>query len=128
MGQIKIYGHASKLSSRRQAIGDAVHQALVEALAYPAEKRFQRFFPLADEDFVHPSDRSADYLVIELILFSGRSTEAKKSFSRLVLRNLKAVGIAANDVEIVLIESARENWTIRGVPGDELNLNYKVDV
>lgn len=128
MGQIKVYGHAATLSRHRQAISDAVHAALVEAFAYPEEKRFQRFFPSADEDFVHPADRGAEYLMVEVLLFPGRSLEAKKAFYRKVLDNLSDLGISASSVEIVLVESARENWSIRGVPGDELALGYRVEV
>ena len=128
MGQLKIYGHADVVARHRRGIGDALHQALVEAFTYPAEKRFQRFFPLADADFVYPSDRSRNYLIVEVTLFSGRSTDAKKAFYHNVLANLRALGFEANDVEIVLIEAARESWSIRGVPGDELSLGYRIDV
>ncbi len=128
MGQVKIYGYASNLTHRRQGISDAVHEALVEAFAYPAEKRFQRFFPLADEDFVHPVDRGLDYLIIEVLLFSGRTVEAKKVYYQKVLDKLAGLGIAAHSVEIVLLESPRENWSIRGTPGDELALGYRVEV
>ena len=129
MGQIKIFGHVTTLTRYREAISGAVHKALVDAFAYPPEKRFQRFFPLEEADYLHPADRSRDYLIIEVILFPGRSPEAKKSFYRNVLANLESeAGIVANDVEIVLIESAKENWCIRGLPGDELKLNYRVDV
>lgn len=128
MGQLKISGHAEVLNRHRGSIGDALHRALVEAFAYPAEKRFQRFFPLADADFVYPADRSRNYLIVEVTLFPGRSSDAKKAFYRNVQANLGALGFEANDVEIVLIESPRENWSIRGVPGDELALGYKVSV
>jgi Tautomerase enzyme len=37
-------------------------------------------------------------------------------------------GIAPQDVEITVFETPRANWGIRGVPGDELALGYKVDV
>ena len=37
-------------------------------------------------------------------------------------------GISAQDVEITRSETPRENWGIRGLPGDELGLNYKVEV
>jgi len=32
------------------------------------------------------------------------------------------------DIEIILIETPKYNWAIRGVAGDELSLNYKVNV
>jgi phenylpyruvate tautomerase PptA (4-oxalocrotonate tautomerase family) len=31
------------------------------------------------------------------------------------------------DVEITIHESPKENWGIRGKPGDELSLSYKVE-
>jgi phenylpyruvate tautomerase PptA (4-oxalocrotonate tautomerase family) len=129
MGQIKIYAHAVTVARYRDAISGAVHRALVDAFAYPPEKRFQRFLPLEEENFLHPADRTRDFLIIEVLLFPGRSPEAKKAFYRNVLANLQAeAGIEANDVEIVLIEVPQENWSIRGVPGDELKLTYRVDV
>lgn len=127
MGQVKVFAHAALLKQHRGAISDAVHGALVEAFAYPEEKRFQRFFPLADEDFVHPG-RGPDYLIIEVVLFSGRSPAAKKAFYQGVLTRLGRLGIEAESVEIVLVEAPRENWLIRGTPGDELNLTYRVEV
>ena len=129
MGQIKIFAHAETLARHREAISLSVHRALVEAFAYPPEKKFQRFLPLADGDFIYPADRSLDYLIIEVTLFPGRTTEAKKAFYRSVLENLKSsTGISPQDVEIVLVESPRENWSIRGTPGDELVLGYQVVV
>ncbi|MFZ5900336.1 hypothetical protein ACUM6F_03305 [Desulforudis sp. DRI-14] len=38
------------------------------------------------------------------------------------------VGIAPQDLEITIFETPQGNWGIRGKPGDELALNYKVQV
>jgi phenylpyruvate tautomerase PptA (4-oxalocrotonate tautomerase family) len=38
------------------------------------------------------------------------------------------LGISAQDVEIVMLESPRHNWGIRGLPGDEFALNYNLNV
>ena len=99
------------------------------ALEYPQEKRFHRFFPLDESNFVFPEDRSEHYTVIEISMFNGRSVEAKKSLIRGLFLNLyKGVGISPQDIEITIFENPKENWGIRGVPGDELNLNYQVEV
>jgi hypothetical protein len=37
-------------------------------------------------------------------------------------------GVAANDLEITIFETPKENWSIRGEPGDELALGYQVEV
>ena len=62
-------------------------------------------------------------------LFEGRSIEAKKAFVRaLYERTRTRLELAAADLEITLFETPRHNWGIRGLPGDELELGYKVGV
>jgi len=34
------------------------------ALQYPVEKRFHRFIPLDQIDFIYPADRSRDYIIL----------------------------------------------------------------
>jgi hypothetical protein len=129
MAQVKIYGTAERLPGRRTAMSDVIHAALMEAFVLPADKRFHRFFPLAAEDFIYPAGRSADYTIIEITLFEGRSVEAKKTLHRELFRRFDSdLGIATDDLEITLIETPRHDWGIRGAPGDELGLTYDVDV
>ncbi|MFO7166781.1 MAG: tautomerase family protein [Chloroflexota bacterium] len=129
MAQIKIYGRAEHLREIRQRLSDVIHACAVEALKLPAGKRFHRFFPLAAEDFVYPDDRSERYTIIEISMFEGRSVEAKKQLVRLLFERLQQeLGIAPGDVEITIFETPRHNWGIRGLPGDELELGYRVAV
>ena len=128
MAQIKIFGHAVFLKKQSQAISDAIHQSVMAALAYPPEKRFHRFMALEDWQFVHPDDRSDQYLIIEISLFEGRTEAAKKHLIQLLFVSLKSIGIAAQDVEITLFETPKSHWGIRGCCGDELALNYRVEV
>jgi phenylpyruvate tautomerase PptA (4-oxalocrotonate tautomerase family) len=129
MPQTKIYGHVEFIQKHRPTISDSVHACMIEALNYPPEKRFQRFFSLAAEDFIYPKDRTEQYLVIEISLFEGRSIEAKKKLIRLIYQKLnESLNIGVNDIEIILYEIPQHNWGVRGVPGDELNLNYQVKV
>ncbi len=129
MAQIKIYGLRSQLDVHRQALSDAVHACVMDALETPPEKRFHRFIALDAADFIYPDDRSERYTIIEISMFEGRSAEAKKRLITLLFTRLKAsVGIEPNDVEITLFETPRANWGIRGRPGDELHLNYTIEV
>jgi 4-oxalocrotonate tautomerase family enzyme len=106
-----------------------IHGCLVSALQLPTEKRFQRFFPLDAADFVYPADRSEQYTIIEISMFEGRSVEAKKELIRSLYSQLSAeLNIQPQDVEITIFETPRHNWGIRGLPGDELGLGYKVEV
>lgn len=129
MAQVKIYGLKNRLSKRRSALSDAIHEALMAAFELPEDKRFQRFIGLDEADFIHPKDRSADYTIIEISVFEGRSMESKKKLVRfLYLGALEKAGIANQDLEITIFETPRSSWGIRGMPADELTLNYRVDV
>lgn len=127
MVQVKITGHVESLHSIRVQLSDIIHGCLQEAISTPKDKRFQRFFPLAAEDFYYPEGRSNRYTIIEIVMFEGRSVAAKKTLTRLLFNRInQQLGIAVEDIEIAMFELPRHNWGIRGVPGDELVLDYTV--
>ena len=128
MAQVKVYGLRDWLEPIRGALSDAIHACVVEALKYPADKKFHRFFPLDEADFIFPADRSRLYTIVEISLFEGRSVEAKKKLIHLLFASLEALGLPKQDLEITLFETPRHNWGIRGFPGDELPLSHKVEV
>jgi phenylpyruvate tautomerase PptA (4-oxalocrotonate tautomerase family) len=128
VAQIKIYGTKAHLDRVRAALSDAIHECAVEALGLPAEKRFHRFFALDQADFYYPQGRTEQYTIIEVSMFEGRSVETKKRFLRLLFDKLwQSLHISPEDIEITIFETPKHNWGIRGVPGDELVLNYKVE-
>ena len=54
---------------------------------------------------------------------------SKKALIKGIFSNInKQVGITPQDIEITLFETPKENWGIRGLPGDELALGYTVEV
>jgi phenylpyruvate tautomerase PptA (4-oxalocrotonate tautomerase family) len=129
MTQVKIYGLRGSLAARKAALSDAIHAALMASFGLPSEKRFQRFILLERDEFIFPADRSDNYTILEISMFEGRSLEAKRQLiMRLFSAIAEQVGITPHDLEITLVETPRANWGIRGQPGDELALNYKVDV
>lgn len=129
MAQILIYGLRSKLDGRRTAISDAVHGAVMNALDYPAEKRFHRFIALDPADFVYPEDRGEDYTILEISLFEGRSEAAKRLLIQELFSRLEAeTGIDPHSVEITLTETPKVNWGIRGGNATDLALGYRVEV
>ncbi|MEM7020750.1 MAG: tautomerase family protein [Pseudomonadota bacterium] len=129
MAQVKIFGLEAALARHKQALSEAVHNALMTAFGLPENKRFQRFISLAPDEFQFPDDRGTNYTIIEISVFEGRSVEAKKKLIRLLFENAeKQAGISPQDLEITISETPMSNWGIRGVPADELALNYKVKV
>lgn len=129
MPLVRVEVRAGPWSSRKKVLLDAVHAALVEALQIPDDDRTQRLYELPSEDFEAPPTRSDKFVMVEVTMFPGRSREAKRHLYRAIVRNLGALGVASHDILIVLHEPAMENWGIRGgIPADEVDLGYRVDV
>jgi phenylpyruvate tautomerase PptA (4-oxalocrotonate tautomerase family) len=129
MAQIKIYGVGSRLNPIKAMLSDVIHSCVVEALQYPEDKRAHRFFPLDPSDFYFPVGRTERYTIIEISMFEGRSIQAKKHLLRLLMERIhEQLGIAKQDIEVTITETPKHNWGIRGLPGDEVGLNYKIDV
>lgn len=129
MAQVVIYGQRDALRARRASVSEAVHGAVMAALAYPPEKRFHRFIGLDPDDFVYPEDRGSDYTIIEVSLFEGRSEDARRSLIREIFSRLESeAGIPPHSVEITITETPRVNWGIRGRNAADLALDYRVEV
>jgi phenylpyruvate tautomerase PptA (4-oxalocrotonate tautomerase family) len=129
MAQVVIWGHREPLAARRDRLSAAVHGAVMAALDYPADKLFQRFVGLDDEDFRHPADRGLDYTIIEISLFEGRSEAAVRMLiDELFARAEAEAGIPPHSLEITVTETPRRNWGIRGRNAADLELGYRVDV
>ncbi|GIH77304.1 tautomerase family protein [Planobispora longispora] len=126
MTQIKFYGRRDVWAPLRRELSDVVHGCLAEVWKLPQDKRFHRFLLLDADDLLCPQ-RSERYLIVEIVCFEGRSEEAKRDLIRTLFdRTGQALGLAPEDLEIVILEAPKVNWGIRGVPGDELALTYPV--
>ena len=123
MAQVKIYGLRESMQKIKNEFSNVVHKCVVEALKFPQEKRFHRFFLMDREDMLFPDTKSSSYTIVEITLMSGRSKEAKKSLIKLLFKQIEAeLNIEPNDLEIVLIEAPAENFGFRGMCGDEIEL------
>ena len=112
-----------------QAIIEGVYLAQREALQVPAYDRQVRYIEHRPEHFHVSPGRSENYTLVEITLFAGRSIEAKRTLYKTIVKNLGALGIAPDDVFIVLNEVALGNWGIRGgVPASDVELGYKLNV
>lgn len=126
MPLVEIQVLEGRSAPEKKAVFDAVHSALMEALKNPDDDRLQRLVEHASEDFEVPSPT---FTIIKITMFPGRSDAAKRDLYQAIVRNLGELGIAGNDVFIVLDEPPLENWGIRGgTPATELQLGSELDV
>jgi 4-oxalocrotonate tautomerase family enzyme len=129
MAQIKIYGLKEQLNPIKGQLSDVIHSCVVDALAFPKDKRAHRFFPLDAEDFYYPEGRTPRYTIIEISMFEGRTVEARKKLIHLLFERIQhTLNIRPEDIEVTISETPKHNWGFRGQTGDEISLNYKVEV
>lgn len=128
MAQVKIYGVSERLQPVKKSLSDIIHSCVVDALAFPEDKRAHRFLSLDQEDFFWPEGRTDQYTIIEITMIKGRSVETKKRLIRLLFDRISdKLGISQIDIEICIVESAAHNWGFREMHGDEVQLNYKIN-
>jgi hypothetical protein len=108
---------------------EAVQAALVEALKIPQNDR-DIVLEVLDASRRIISPKRSDYFTrVEIVLFSGRSLEAKRTLYAALVRNLSALGVPAEQVKTVLIEVPTETWGLRGgVPASEIDLGFEIRV
>jgi 4-oxalocrotonate tautomerase family enzyme len=129
MAQIKVYGIDSYLNPIKEQLSDVIHGCVVEALVFPNDKRFHRFFSMKEEDVFYPTNRSRAYTIIEVMMIEGRTKETKKKLIALLFEHIrKELGIQAVDIEILIQEGPAYHFGFRGMSGDEMLLDYKVEV
>jgi phenylpyruvate tautomerase PptA (4-oxalocrotonate tautomerase family) len=130
MPLVKIEIRTGKSKEYKKAILDSVHDALVEAVKIPDHDRFQRIYELDEDSFEAPESKTSNITLIEIIMFEGRTQEAKKALYKAIIKNLASnPGIDGEDVTIVLIDSPLENWGINGgKPANEVDLGFDVKV
>jgi hypothetical protein len=128
MVQTKIYGLREHLEPIKPQLSEVINSCVVEALVYPPSKRCHRFFMMDKTDFFYPDGRTDRYTIVEFSMIEGRTVAAKKQLIRLMFERAQSLGISTQDLEMTIFENPKHNWGFRGLPGDEHDLNYKIEV
>jgi hypothetical protein len=103
-----------------QYILQSIYEAQIEAFKVPETDRQLRYYELPSHHFFTPPGRTENFTLVSVEMFPGRTAEAKKSFYSSIVRRLEKIGIAPSDVFISLVESARENWSMKdGISASE---------
>ena len=125
---VHVHLCAGRPAAEKKAILDGVHAALVEAFRIPEQDRNQLVHEYAPEDF--DARHGPQAVSLELIVFPGRTPDAKRRLYQAVVRNLeRAAGIDPKRVLVVLHEPPLENWGIRGgQAATDVQLGFALDV
>ena len=94
---------------------NCIHEGLIETIGIEDWDRFQRIVEIDKRDFETSPDKTDDFMIIEIIMFRGRTKEQKKALIKTITSKLaETLGISATDVFIVIHEPADENWGFAG--------------
>jgi hypothetical protein len=113
MPLVRIDMHAH-LAGKREQMGEAIHDGLVEGWEMPADDLFQ-IFRLHDEGDLRysrtfPEADRTDIVFIQILAFNGYSPEVKQRGCANVVERLKAVGIKPDNILIALTENGDGDW------------------
>jgi phenylpyruvate tautomerase PptA (4-oxalocrotonate tautomerase family) len=127
MPLVHLHLRAGRPAAEKKAILDGVHAALVEAFRIPEHDRNQLVHEYADGDL--ESRHGAGAVFVEIVVFPGRTPEAKRKLHAGIAANLARAGVDPQHVLIVLHEPPLVNWGIRGGQmASDVPIGFKLDV
>ena len=108
MPLVRVEMLKGKSTEYKKTVLDCIHEGLAEALGVEGWDRFQRIIEF-------PSFKSENFMIIELVLFPGRTKEQKAAAIETITAKLaERLAIDKEDVFIVISEPPLENWGIGG--------------
>ena len=117
MPLVRISLPSRKPADYRAKVGNEVYEAMRETLRIPDGDRFQIITEhdgttlIADPAFMG-MQRSSDFLLIQIFLSRGRTTEVKQALYRRIAERLAhSPGIRPDDVMILLTEVGLDDWS-----------------
>lgn len=116
-------------AAEKTALLEAVQDAIAQTLKLPPHDRNIRLAVHRKGEWLLPEGKSDAYVLVETMLFAGRTPETKSALFAAIVGALEAQGVARGDVFLILNEQPRENVGIRGgIRADLVELGYQVKV
>jgi 4-oxalocrotonate tautomerase len=116
MPMVRIDLIRGKSEGHRQAVGEAVHQALI-SIGVPADDRFQVIAEHDPANVIYPHaylglEHTPGLVMIQITFNEGRTTAQKQALFKAIAEGIHAAtGVRAEDVIVNLVEVKRENWS-----------------
>ena len=117
MPLVRISLRQGTTAEYRRAIADGVHRAMLEALAVPADDRFQVITEHNADGLIYDPQylgiqRSDRVVFVQITLSAGRKPQQKRQlYKRMAEILAENPGLRPPDLVINLVEVAWENWS-----------------
>lgn len=99
----------------KKILMECIHEGLIEAFGIEDDDRFQRIIEIDREDFERSSDKTDDFMIIELTIFPGRTASQKAAaISSITSKISDKLRVSPKDIFIVMNEPPLENWGFAG--------------
>jgi 4-oxalocrotonate tautomerase len=114
---VRIFLRSGTVPEYRTALGDGVHQAMVEAIAIPPDDRFHVITEHSANDLIYDPQylgvqRSDRIVMVQITLSSGRKPQQKRKLYKRMREILaQSPGLPPQDLLVVLVETVWENWS-----------------
>jgi hypothetical protein len=129
MPDMLVEVRGSWLNGKQTAFLEAAHEAVVQALRTPADEPLARLVEHPAGNYLTPKASGPRFTRVEIVLFAGRSLDAKRQLYRAMVQNLRPFGVPPEDVKVVLIEVTPENVGLRGGNAAcDIDLGYSLQV
>lgn len=126
MPSTRITTRKGWIGSQRRALLEAVQRALVAGLRIPPDDRCVALDERDADTLLLPDTVGGRFLLIEIVLISGRSLEAKRRLYAAMVEELAAFDVSSDEVRVILVESPAENWGLGGRPASEIDLGFDI--
>lgn len=115
MPLVRIEIKKGKDAVYKKKLLDIVHKSIVDAIGISDWDRFQRLIEIEPDCFETPSEKTDDFMIIEITMFQGRTKDQKKELIRLITDNIsRELSVKPSDVFIVIQDPPDENWGMAG--------------
>jgi 4-oxalocrotonate tautomerase len=114
---VRIDLKRGKSAEYRKTLGEIVYKAMIDLINVPQDDKFQVITEHDRDDLNYAESYlcnrySEDVVFIQITLNSGRSVELKKAFYKRIADDFqKQLNGRRDDVVIILVEVAKENWS-----------------
>lgn len=117
MPLLHIALRAGKPPAYRQAIFDSLYRAMRDALQVPEDDQFMTLTEHDAMNFRYGGAfgvaRSDDLVYIRITMFDTRTSAQKQALFRRIAQLLgESPGIRPEDVFVVAVDAAKENWSV----------------
>lgn len=129
MPDILVEVRGSWLEGKQSAFLTAVHEAVAHALDTPEDEPLARLIAHPASNYLTPQSVGERFTRIEIVLFSGRSLEAKRKLYQEMVHRLGAFEVPPADVKVVLVEIPLDNVGFRGgQAAKDVEIGYPIEV